>query len=83
MGDGFDPIDSRSVFAIVVLGHMMDCQQSGSFRLHQELLLAVNCQLVTVLTGLIDVLLHAQHMLLKRLPGQLMPGLTLRIRCLS
>jgi hypothetical protein len=81
--NGFYPIHSGSVLALVVLRHSPHREKSSGSGFHQQLLKFVGGLGIAMLTGLKDALLESVHVLLKLTPGQLAPTLTRRIRCLS
>jgi hypothetical protein len=80
--NGFYPIHSGSVLALIVLRHSPHCEKAGCSGFHQQLLKFVGGLGIAMLTGSKDALLESVHLLLKRAPGQRMPTLTHRIRLL-
>jgi len=62
--DGFYPIDSCRLLPLVILRHAPYCQQACCLRFQEQLLQLLYLSLVATLTGSIDALLHAVHVLL-------------------
>jgi hypothetical protein len=63
-GDGFHSVYSRRFLPLVVLRHTPHCQQSCCFRLQEQFLQLVHLSVIATLTGSIDALLDAVHVLL-------------------
>ena len=78
--DGFHPIDSGGVFALVVLRDPPHSKKSCSSGFHQQLLQFVDGLDIAMLTGLKDAFLYAIDMLLELAPGQFVPSFTRRVK---
>src|SRR5207237_9554147 len=70
-GDGFDAVPSGCFLALVVLGDLPHCQESGCPRLHQKLLEFVDCLLIAILLCLKVALLCPLRLLSTLTPGLL------------
>jgi hypothetical protein len=78
--DGFYPIYSGSVLALVSLRHSAHREKAGCSGFHQHLLKCVGGLGIAMVTGSKDALLESVHVLLKLAPGQRAPTLTRRSR---
>ena len=70
---GFDSIDSRRSFSLVVLRDSSHCHQLGGFRLDKKSLKFANGSVVTTTGGLIYALLELENIPLNFLPRYSFP----------
>src|SRR5579859_2085505 len=80
--DRLDSVYSRRFLPLIILCYPTNCQQSCRSGFHHQFLEFVDCSCIATLFGSKDALLYAIDMLLELTPRQLVPTLTLRIRCL-
>jgi hypothetical protein len=72
---GFDPVDTRGLLAVILLGHLPYGSSPCRPRFHQEVLALAPCSDLPTTRGSVDALLKLEHCPLESLPGNSVPSL--------